>query len=333
LPHFPNGLTTMAKTYRAPAVAQFSIGVQRELAPSVIWVVQYVGNIAWHQNINHPINTWPLTTPLTVRSGGGGSNLYRTYLGYSGITQQENTTNGGYNGFQSGLRLQNKWGLSGEVDYTWSHEIDITSGDLSGVSNPWNFKYDKGAGSYDRRQILSANYIYRLPIFEKGNGLAHSVVGGWTLAGTFTGESGEAANVTYGTSDTIGLGQGYTNRPNVVAKARYTKKVTQWFDPTIFHAPIAAWNGGPDQGFGNGRKDTVVGPGRVNFTTSLYKTFDITERAKFEFRIESFNTFNHTEFNGVNTGYSTDKTGTQNFGNVTGTWDPRVLQFGGKFSF
>ena len=29
----------------------FSLGVQHELSPSVIWVVQYVGNIAWHQNV------------------------------------------------------------------------------------------------------------------------------------------------------------------------------------------------------------------------------------------------------------------------------------------
>ena len=44
-------LTNLAQTYKAPAVAQFSLGVQHEMKPSVIWVVQYVGNLAWHQNI------------------------------------------------------------------------------------------------------------------------------------------------------------------------------------------------------------------------------------------------------------------------------------------
>ena len=38
--------------------------------------------------------------------------------GFGDINQQENTTNGNYNGFQTGLRVQNRWGLSGEVDYT-----------------------------------------------------------------------------------------------------------------------------------------------------------------------------------------------------------------------
>ena len=66
-----------------------------------------------------------------------------------------------------------------------------------------------------------------------------------------------------------------------------------------FSAPVPAWLGGPNQGFGNARKDAIVGPGRVNFTTSLYKSFAMTERAHFELRFESFNTFNHTQFNSV----------------------------------
>ena len=39
-------------------MATFSLGVQHELAPSVVTVVQYVGNLAWHQNIvNNALNS------------------------------------------------------------------------------------------------------------------------------------------------------------------------------------------------------------------------------------------------------------------------------------
>ena len=69
-------------------------------------------------------------------------------------------------------------------------------------------------------------------------------------------------------------------------------------------------------------------PNRVNFTTSLYKSFAFTERAHFEFRVESFNTFNHTEPNGVG-----NTLGNSNFGTVTSFYDPRALEFGGKFIF
>jgi len=348
LPFGPQGLTTLSRVFPAPGVAQFSLGVQHEIKPSIVAVVQYVGNLAWHQNIRRNINTYPLNTPLSIRANSGDSSnnsgtnpnhqslsngdSYRTYQGYGGINQQENTTNGNYNGFQAGVRVQNRWGLSGEADYTWSHEIDITSYDDNGVSNPFNLKYDKGSGALDRRHIFNANYIYKLPFFNTTSGLVHSLLGGWEIAGTMVFETGTiianqgtSLNINY---DPVGLGGGYTNRPNVNGKMRYIKTQKQWFDTSVFSAPTPAWAGGVNQGFGNARKDTVVGPGRANFNTSLYKSFAITERAHFDLRFESFNTFNHTQFNGVGNAF-----GNGNFGQVTSTWDPRTLELGGKFVF
>jgi hypothetical protein len=65
-----------------------------------------------------------------IRWESGEPALYRSFQGYAEIKQEENDTNGNYNGFQTGLRVQNKWGLSGELDYTYSHEIDLTTYDL-----------------------------------------------------------------------------------------------------------------------------------------------------------------------------------------------------------
>jgi Carboxypeptidase regulatory-like domain len=367
VPIFSTGVTSLAQDYRAPAVAQFSLGVQHEVMPSMIWVVQYVGNLAWHQNVNRHLNTFPLSTdPFTRCKSGdgsshylngstnpdaactvgfpnpGGADAFRTYQGYADIKQQENTTNGDYNGFQTGLRIQNKWGLSGEIDYTWSHEIDITTYDLNDVSNPWNLKYDKGSGALDRRSMLGGNYVYNLPFFTKSSGLVKSILGGWELAGTFTDVTGTIpANQGLGlalTYDPIGLDGGYTNRPNVVGKIHYLKQThgaRQWFDPSAFGAPVPAWLGGPNQGFGNAGKDAVIGPGRVNFTTSLYKSFAITERAHIELRLESFNTFNHFEPNGLQTalGLDNDLKPNNNFGQITSAQDPRNLELGGKFVF
>jgi len=385
-PVFAAGMTTLAKDYRAPAVAQFSLGIQHELAPSMIWVIQYVGNLAWHQNVERNINTLPLTVgdvtipekvgtatvPVQCLAGdsgnhspfgddsncipgfasfNGGQNQFRTFQGYGGITQQENTTNGSYNGFQTGLRLQNKWGLSGELDYTWSHEIDLTSYDLTTVDNPWNLKYDKGSGALDRRQMLNANYVYKLPFFNKGADLTHSLLGGWEIAGTFIDETGvlPANNGVTGAGgilgsgngyDPVGLGGGYTVRPNITGKMSYPKKWGNYFDTSKFSNVVPVWQGGSNLGFGNTGKDAVVGPGRVNFTTSLYKSFSVTERAHFELRFESFNTFNHAEANGLNVGYSPQSGAASTilskgntFGQVTSAWDARVLELGGKFVF
>ena len=193
LPILPASLTTLATTYKAPAVAQFSLGVQREIKPSLIWVIQYVGNNAWHQNIVRPINNFPTNTSNELRQASigvnslglcqtcsdptaGGSNALRTYAGYGGIQQEENTTNGTYNGFQTGLRVQNKWGLSGEL--TTPTPMKSMSSRTAPISKPSatheNLKYDKSGGAYDRRHILQANYIYKLPFFNKSTGLVHS---------------------------------------------------------------------------------------------------------------------------------------------------------------
>jgi hypothetical protein len=344
-PTYPASITYLAQPYHSPAVAEFSLGVQHELTPSVIWVVQYAGNLAWHQDIQDQINNFPLTTNSAILCDDGdpsnhyagdtcgsslaNANIYRTYQGYGTITAQVNNTNANYNGFQTGLRVQNRWGLSGEINYTWSHEIDLTSSELTTVDNPWNLKYDKGSGLLDRRQIFNANYVYNLPLFAKRNSLTHAVAGGWEVAGTINDETGLIAtpflNINY---DPVGLGSGYANRPNVNGKTHYMKKFGEWFDTSQFSAPIPSWAGGPNLGFGNAGKDSIVTPGRVNFTTSLYKSFAINERAHFELRFESFNTFNHTQFNGLSTNL-----GSGNFGQVTSTWDPRVLELGGKFVF
>ncbi len=360
-PFFAQGPTSLARSYKAPAVAQFSLGVQREIAPSVVAVVQYVGNLAWHQNVERRINNYSLNTPLAIRAWAGdgsnvsGTNSYasttpgvaqqqangdfnRAYQGWGQITQQENTTNGNYNGFQVGVRAQHWRNLSGEVDYTWSHAIDLTSSDLAQVSNPFNLKYDKGSGIYDRRHILNANYIYKLP-FLTSPGMMHTLFGGWEISGTAIFQTG-AIIANQGTSlsvgyDTIGLGGGYANRPDVVGKIHYLKTQKQWFDQSVFAAPTPAWAGSVSQGFGNARKDTVIGPGRVNFNTSLYKSFAMTERAHFELRFESFNTFNHTEFNGIGNSFQGFSGGASkgSFGQVTSTYDPRTLELGGKFIF
>jgi hypothetical protein len=204
LPIYPASLTTLATTYKAPAAAMYSLGVQHELRPSMIAVVQYVGNLGWHQNIDRDINDFPINTPNNLRelsaSTGlpsatypAGSNELRTYQGYGEIKQEENTTNNTYNGLQASIRIQNKWGLSTELDYTYSHTIDMTDGDLATVDNPFYLKYMKGNGGYDRRQIFQGNYIYSSAHLQQEQlGLAHSLLGGWQACGHLCRRDGRA---------------------------------------------------------------------------------------------------------------------------------------------
>jgi hypothetical protein len=379
---FAGSSKSVTPVFRAPAVAMYSLGVQHQISPSVIWVVQYIGNTQWHQNyLNSAVNDLPTNTGyVNIQSGtaggtcaaksttapftcmdarqvsgdpsgkysgdsylvGGvatpvkvsfdniaGMNAYRSYPGYADIVQDTNTATGNYNGLQTSLRIQNRWGLSGEVDYTYSHAIDVSfeSADRKQIDNPWNLKYDKGSNYYDRRHIVNINYIYNLPFFNKNAGLLKSIAGGWQIAGTVVKQTGVPQHVNLNASyDPIGLGGGYQNHPNITAggKLKYPKRVDQWFDTSrIDNNVTPVWAGGTNLGFGNWGKDTLVLPGRFNLTTSLYKNFQIYKEANFQIKVESFNTLNHTEWNDVDT----------TTGKIKGTNDPRNLQLAGKFSF
>jgi hypothetical protein len=347
-PFFPAGFTNLAYNYPNPGTSQFSLGVQHELAPSTVAMVQYVGMTGWHQDDERAINTLPLTDPSNAAnpyddretvSTGGNPNFYRQYLGFGNITQTENRTNSNYNSFQAGLRMQGRHGVTVQVSYTYSHEIDIQSGDLTStnqqgsggqISNPFNINYDRGSGTIDRRNVFTANYIYDLPFFlHSANGLERTLLGGWQFSGITVAQSGNPVNVTY-SPDTLGLGGGTTNRPNLVSSVSYPKKQLAWFNTSAFSAPTAPWAGGPNQGYGAAGKDAVVGPGLFNWNLSLFKEFRITsaEGPRFQLRAESYNTFNHTEWNNIDTGF-TD----HNFGQITSTNDPRTFQFGAKFLF
>jgi hypothetical protein len=344
---FPSTMQVLGYNYRPPGTAMFSLGMQRQVASSLVAVVQYVGSRGWDQSDDRQINTLPLND-IAHRQGVAGktpdptnpkkflpalnTNLYRQFPGFAGITIEENESNFAYNSFQAGLRMENRHGLTVQLAYTWSHEIDEVSNDLNAVSNPFDLSYDRGSGALDRRHVFNANYVYTIPFFNKSdNRFLHHVLGGWEFSGVTVAQSGTPINIRYTGADTLGLGGGTTNRENVIGPIGLPHTVNAWFTTSAFGSPVAPWDGGPNNGFGNARKDAVVGPGLFNFNLSLFKNIILSSHEdgpRLQLRFESFNTFNHTEFNGIDTG-SADA----NFGKVTSTYDPRVLQLGAKFSF
>ena len=94
-------------------------------------------------------------------------------------------------------------------------------------------------------------------------------------------------------NDNLGFGGGTANHADKVGTIAYPKTLRQWFSPNAFAQPAPMT-------LGNSPKNTVKGPGRDNWNLSLYKDFKFNESAGFQFRAETFNTLNHTQFTGVN---------------------------------
>ncbi|HXF42752.1 MAG TPA: hypothetical protein VNK26_03360, partial [Pyrinomonadaceae bacterium] len=76
---------------------------------------------------------------------------------------------------------------------------------------------------------------------------------------------------------------------------------------------------------GTSGRGVVFGPPtkRVDFTLAKY--FRFSETVRLQLRGEAFNLFNTTNFRGISTNVTTT-----NFGQVTTTRDPRILQLGIK---
>src|SRR4030095_2647667 len=80
--------------------------------------------------------------------------------------------------------------------------------------------------------------------------------------------------------------------------------------------------------FGNLGRNVFHGPGFWNLDMSFIKRTRIREQMNFEFRAEFFNIFNHAQFNNPN-----GSIGSANFGAITTTRDPRLIQFAMKLNF
>ena len=81
--------------------------------------------------------------------------------------------------------------------------------------------------------------------------------------------------------------------------------------------------------YGSSGLGIILGPGNVNWDTSILKTTHITEKTTIQFRTDFFNILNHPQFS--NPGVEQN---TNTFGVITTTsTNPRIVQFALKFLF
>jgi hypothetical protein len=313
--------------------------VQHSLTTKTVLSLAYVGNTNRYQNDYTQHNLPPQANLIPIINGVGGANYATAGLpfpGFRSIRLSTNEANSHYNGLQLDVNSQVGRDLYLRAFYTYSKAIDPGTGsnggsDLQDVSNPYlGWRYDEGPSGYDRTHIGVVNFIYDLPIFRGNQSrLLKATLGGWEVSGIVTMESGIPINI--GISGAQG-GNGLpnaTNRPNLVGKISYPSavepgnQVIQYLDPTVFALPAVG-------AFGNLGHNAVRGPGRDNWNLSLFKNFVFSESrgSRLEFRVETFNTWNHTQFSQVS-----NNLGSSNFGQYTSAFDPRILQLALKLYF
>ncbi len=337
--------------YDLPVSYQYSIGVQQQLAARSVLSVSYVGNQNRHQNewseTNLPAaSNLPCLTDTTLCTGGPLSyNQVVPFLGFHSLRLAQDDGNAHYNSLQVSLRGKVKRDLDFQFGYTLSRAEDPTTGnggngyDLNNVSNPYvGWRYDLGPSPFDRKHVAFVNFVYELPIFRNNaNRGLRIALGGWQVSGIVTMQSGAPLDITY-TANAEDAANGFhknvanvvpntRNRPDLTGTISYPHTVDEWFDTSAFSAPAAGT-------WGSLSHAALRGPGRQNWNLSVFKNFNFTERARLEFRAESFNTWNHTQFRGdIQGGGISTALGASDFGQITAAFDPRQIQFGLKLIF
>ncbi|HZS46429.1 MAG TPA: TonB-dependent receptor [Blastocatellia bacterium] len=326
--------------FQVPYIQQWSLDLQREIKKDFIVEVGYYGSKGTHLlgivDLNEvppgaavAAGLAPAGTAVTAGAATNKLNQIRPFLGYVAINSLENWFNSNYNSMQMSVEKRFSAGSLIKAAYTWSHNLTDNQSDRSNApQNVYDRASEYGPASFDRRHILTVDYVYELPFFRGAKGVEGLALSGWEISGITSYASGLPLTATTSGFDPAGLGFLGTSaaggRPDQISDPNNAPgTLLQWFDKNAFALVPGTVHRPGDAGRG-----TILGPGFGRWDFSLAKFFTIKEDVKLQFRTEMFNAFNHTNFLNVSTSFTA---GT--FGQITSTHDPRIIQFGLKLYF
>jgi len=350
-------IQNIEKNWQSPDTQQWNLDLQYELAPNLLWEGGYVGSRGQHLVVFRLPDQAGLASesdPINGVTTNTVENVYQRVpiLGFapSGIWQVESEGNSLYNGLQTSLTKRFSHGVQFKAAYTFSKSLDdvptgspnlfttstgytaVWGGVLTGDQN--NRRSSWGLSDFDRAQRFVFSYSWQLPKLHSGSAVLKTAANGWQLSGVTTVQSGNALAVydlnsgsIYGMSyGPAQLASGSTG--SIATQGSAESRLNNWINSSAFGTPAAIGDG---NGFGDSARGIVRGPGQNNTDFSIIKDFplrSLREESTLEFRIESFNVFNHPQFRDPNTTLGAG------FGQITATSVmPRILQLAVKVNF
>jgi len=337
---------------------QANIGIQRDIGWQTVIDVAYVGSFGRHLGENTQLNEVPFGAEFLPQNQNPqtstplNDNYFRPYPGYGNIPQQIFVGNSSYHSLQVQAHRRFHRGVYFGVVYTRSKAMDYAEGDSTTSAIVPTYlnraTYDYGVAGYDRPNILTFHFLYDVPKLSRfvHNKIVGAVFDGWQISDITSFISGAPSTISMTTSPSVNFtGGGDPTRALMIGNPKGPQTFDEWFNIGAFAEPIAVNpknctnSGCPPMtylNFGDAPQMPIRLPGVNNWNTSLFKNFNIRERLHFQFRAEAYNTFNHTQFSGVNTTIQFNASGVNTnaaAGNVTGARDPRIMQLALRLMF
>ncbi len=334
----PSNTNAFQLSAKTPRVYNGSLGIQQDLGHSLLLDVSYAIVLGRDLQQSTNINTVPYgarflpqnTDPTTKKPLA--DNFFRPYPGYNNINYIANNFTSNYHALLVSLNRRFTKGLQFGVSYAFSKYMDFTGIPIYAPRRTWAY----GLDSADQTHNMAINFVYNVPEASKlvSNRAVRYAFDGWVLSGIAQFVSGTPVAVGFSTIDgTDQNGGGDAQRIRVVGDAFAAgtgHTFYHWFNTAAFARP-----GLNDPG--NAGKYDVRNPGVNNWDLALAKKFPINgEKRNFELRWEAYNSFNHTQYSGIDATARFDASGNQTsttFGQVTSTRTPRVMQGSLRFTF
>jgi carboxypeptidase family protein len=309
--------------FRTPYAQSWNFGVEDEIARDVILSLGYVGTKGTKLDL--------LLAPNQFRPGaspaGGQQLALRNALAFTYETFGAASI---YHGLQVGLRRQFHGGFSMSGNYTFSKSIDnaasVGGSARTVAQNYLDLQAERGLSVFDVRHRLLINHTYEFPWGDGRRWLSHGgawarVVGNWQVSGVTTIQSGipYTAQVRGNLSNFGGAAAIFNLRADATGQpvdlASPARTTQNFFNTAAFSLPQAGQ-------FGNAGRNTIPGPGMVNFNMSLERFVTISKEKGIRgtFEVNANNIFNTPNFNGLATVVNA-----QDFGRITSVKNMRTL--------
>jgi hypothetical protein len=347
-------IENIEKNWKTPMTQQWNLNLQYEFAPNMLWEIGYVGSRGEHLVLFREPDQAGLASvsnPINGETTNTVENAYNRVpvLGFSpaGIWQVESEGNSFYNGLQTSVTKRLSHGVQFKAAYTFSRSLDdvpTSSPNLfttsTGFTSIWgglltsdqnNRHTSWGLADFDRTHRFVFSYLWQLPKLHSGNAALRAVANGWQVNGVTTLQSGNPLAVydlssgsIYGLSyGRAQLKAGYTG--SVATQGSTESRLNNWINSNAFGTPVPIGDG---YGYGNSGRGIVRGPNQNSSDLSVMRDILLGEHSTLQFRVESFNLFNHPQFRDPNTILG------PGFGTIAASSVmPRILQLAVKVNF
>jgi hypothetical protein len=292
---------------------------------------------------------------------------------YGDITEAGNVFFSHYNAFQLKYEQRFVQGLTLLNSLTRERSTDNASASLEGnTPSPQdanNLKADYSQSDYNLPLSNVTSLVYDLPVghgrqyLGSANPVVDAVLGGWQVSAVNTMQAGTPYNLTYSPNSATAVSPQISAtyrganeyRPNIVPgtsirncysgrsciKDELTNGTVQFVNLAAFTLPaIQTSSGTLLSPFGDASRNPGRSPNFFETDLDFNKRFRTPiERMNIEFRSELYNIFNHTNLYLPSSGLSgtLSKTGAQaavtSGGTISGTFEPRIVQFGLKVTY